>query len=144
MNDPFVVGREVEVAANSLVDRLLGEKVDEKCRLFAVTGMGGIGKTTLAQRIINHPKIKNFFNLDPVWVCVSQTYSEIELLKLVIRKAKGSCVDSNTKSELQTVLSDSIASGQSLFLVLDDVWRADVWVELFRVPLYNSKGVSES
>ncbi|KAH0469395.1 hypothetical protein IEQ34_000953 [Dendrobium chrysotoxum] len=140
MNDPFVVGREVEVAANSLVDRLLGEKVDEKCRLFAVTGMGGIGKTTLAQRIINHPKIKNFFNLDPVWVCVSQTYSEIELLKLVIRKAKGSCVDSNTKSELQTVLSDSIASGQSLFLVLDDVWRADVWVELFRVPLYNSKG----
>ncbi|KAL0927581.1 hypothetical protein M5K25_001765 [Dendrobium thyrsiflorum] len=41
MVDPFVVGREVEVATNSLVDHLLGEKVDEKCRLFAITGMGG-------------------------------------------------------------------------------------------------------
>ncbi|KAL0927260.1 hypothetical protein M5K25_001423 [Dendrobium thyrsiflorum] len=140
MNDPFVVGREVEVAANSLVDRLLGEKVDEKCRLFAVTGMGGIGKTTLAQRIFNHPKIKTFFNLDPVWICVSQTYSEIELLKHVIEGAKGRYGDSNTKSKLQTVLSDSVASGQSLFLILDDVWRADLWVDLFRVPLYNSKG----
>ncbi|KAL0907694.1 hypothetical protein M5K25_022124 [Dendrobium thyrsiflorum] len=139
MVDPFAVGREVEVAANSLVDRLLGEeKVDEKCLLFAVTGMGGIGKTTLAQKIFNHPNIKTFFNLDPVWVCVSQTYSEIELLKQVIRGVKGSYGDANTKSELQTILSNYVALGQSLFLVLDDVWLADVWVDLLRVPLYNS------
>ncbi|PKU83676.1 putative disease resistance protein RGA4 [Dendrobium catenatum] len=138
MDDPFVVGREVEVAANSLVDRLLVEVVDEKCRLFAVTGMGGIGKTTLAQKIFNHPKIKTFFNLDPVWVCVSQTYSEIELLKQVIRGAKGSYGDANTKSELQIILSNSVASCQSFFLVLDDVWRGDVWVDLLRVPLYTS------
>ncbi|KAL0927245.1 hypothetical protein M5K25_001409 [Dendrobium thyrsiflorum] len=138
MDDPFVVGREVEVEANSLVDRILAEVVDEKCLLFVVTGMGGIGKTTLAQKIFNHSKIKTFFNLDPVWVCVSQNYIEIELLKQVIRGAKGSYGDANTKSELQIILRDSVASGRSLFLVLDDVWRADVWVDLFRVPLDNS------
>ncbi|PKU82951.1 putative disease resistance protein RGA3 [Dendrobium catenatum] len=138
MVDPFAVGREVEVAANNLVEHFIGEKVDEKCLLFAVTGMGGIGKTTLAQKIFNHPKIKTFFNLEPVWVCVSQTYSEIELLKQVIRGVKGSYGDANTKSELQTILSNSISLGHSLFLVLDDVWLADVWVDLLRVPLYNS------
>ncbi|XP_020700665.1 disease resistance protein RGA2-like [Dendrobium catenatum] len=138
MNDPFVVGREVEIAANSLVDRLLGEKVNEKCSLFAITGMGGIGKTTLAQKIFNHPKIKTYFNLDPVWVCVSQTYSKIELLKQVIRGAKKNNGDANTISELQIILSDSIASGQSFFLVLDDVWKKDVWVDLFRIPLCKS------
>ncbi|PKU83682.1 Putative disease resistance protein RGA4 [Dendrobium catenatum] len=137
MIDPFVVGREVEVAANSLVDHLIQEKVDEKCRLFAIVGMGGIGKTTLAQKIFNHPKIQAYFN-SKVWVCVSQTYAETELLKQVIRGAKRDCRDVNTKSELQHILSDSVSLDQSLFLVLDDVWRADVWVDLLRVPLYNS------
>ncbi|XP_020686947.2 putative disease resistance protein RGA1 [Dendrobium catenatum] len=137
MVDPFVVGREVEVAANSLVDHLLGDMVDEKCRLFAITGMGGVGKTTLAQKIFNHPKIQTYFNVT-VWVCVSQTYLETELLKQVIRGAKGNYGDSNTKEELQRILRDSVTSIQSLFLVLDDVWESDVWINLFRVPFYNS------
>nr|QDX18309.1 putative disease resistance protein RGA4 isoform X1 [Cymbidium sinense] len=135
--DDVVVGREIEVAANELVERLLAEKVEEKCRLFAVTGMGGIGKTTLAQKIFNHPKIKTYFKLK-VWVCVSQTYSETELLKQVIRGAKGSYGDAKSKSELQPFLRDSVVSGKNLFLVLDDVWRADVWVKLLRAPLYDA------
>ncbi|XP_028549169.1 putative disease resistance protein RGA1 [Dendrobium catenatum] len=137
MVDPFIVGREVEVAANSLVDHLLGDMVDEKCRLFAITGMGGVGKTTLAQKVFNHPKIQTYFNVT-VWVCVSQTYLETELLKQVIRGAKGNYGDSNTKEELQRILRDSVTSIQSLFLVLDDVWESDVWINLFRVPFYNS------
>ncbi|KAH0469828.1 hypothetical protein IEQ34_001386 [Dendrobium chrysotoxum] len=138
MDDPFVVGRDVEVAANRLVDRLLMEVVDEKYLLFAVIGMCGMRKTTLAQKKFNHSKIKTFFNLDPVWVCVSQNYSKIELLKQVIRGAKGSYGDTNTKLELQIILSDFVASGQSLFLVLDDVWWGDARVDLLRVPLYKS------
>nr|QDX18311.1 putative disease resistance protein RGA4 isoform X3 [Cymbidium sinense] len=138
MVDPLVVGREVEVAANELVNLLVAEKVEEKCRLFVVTGMGGIGKTTLAQKIFNHHKIQTYFKLK-VWDCVSQFYSEIELLQRIIRGAKGSYGNANTKSELQPLLSESVAKGKSLFLVLDDVWRADVWVDLLRVPLHSSK-----
>ncbi|KAK8934315.1 putative disease resistance protein [Platanthera zijinensis] len=136
--DEFVVGREVEFAANGLAELLLTEKVQEKCRLFAVTGMGGIGKTTLAAKIFNHSKIQTDFQLK-IWVCISQTYSEIELLQQVIRGAKGSYGNANTKPELQIILRDSVVSGKSLFLVLDDVWRADVWVDLLRVPLQSTK-----
>lgn len=63
MVDPSVVGREVEVASNKLVNLLVAEKVEEKCRLFVVAGMGGIGKTTLAQKNFNHHKIQSCFNL---------------------------------------------------------------------------------
>ncbi|KAH0469692.1 hypothetical protein IEQ34_001250 [Dendrobium chrysotoxum] len=135
--DSYVVGREVEDAANSLVDRLVGEKVDEKCSLFAVTGMGGIGKTTLAKKIFNHPKIQTYLN-KKVWVCVSETYVETELLKEVIRGVNGNYGDANTIAELELILRDSVASVPSLFLVLDDVWRGNVWDELLRVPLQQS------
>ncbi|XP_028549170.1 disease resistance protein RGA2-like [Dendrobium catenatum] len=135
--DSYVVGREVEDVANSLADRLVGEKVDEKCSVFVVTGMGGIGKTTLAKKIFNHPKIQTYFN-KKVWVCVSETYVETELLKEVIRGVNPNYKDAITKAELEPILSDSVALAQSLFLVLDDVWRGNVWDELLRVPLQQS------
>ncbi|KAL0927255.1 hypothetical protein M5K25_001418 [Dendrobium thyrsiflorum] len=88
-----------------------------------------------AQLLANqNPKSKT----SPVWVCVSQTYSETELLKQIIRGAKGSYENAKTKAELQPFLRDSVVSGKNLFLVLDDVWRADVWVNLLRAPLYNA------
>ncbi|XP_020697644.1 putative disease resistance protein RGA4 isoform X1 [Dendrobium catenatum] len=137
--DSYVVGREVEDVANSLVDRLVGEQVDEKCSVFALTGMGGIGKTTMAKKIFNHPKIQTYFN-EKVWVCVSETYVETELLKQVIRGVNGRrhYENANSKAELEPILRDSIALAHSLFLVLDDVWRGNVWDELLRVPLQQS------
>ncbi|PKU73713.1 putative disease resistance protein RGA4 [Dendrobium catenatum] len=137
--DSYVVGREVEDVANSLVDRLVGEQVDEKCSVFALTGMGGIGKTTMAKKIFNHPKIQTYFN-EKVWVCVSETYVETELLKQVIRGVNGRrhYENANSKAELEPILRNSIASAHSLFLVLDDVWRGNVWDELLRVPLQQS------
>ncbi|KAH0469472.1 hypothetical protein IEQ34_001030 [Dendrobium chrysotoxum] len=125
--DPLVVGREVDVAANELVNLLITEKVEEKCRVLVITGMEGVGKT-------NNHEIENYFNVK-AWACVTQTYSEIDLLKLIIRAAKGSYGNANTKLELQPILRDSVTSCQSLFLVLDDVWMANVWIDSLQVPL---------
>ncbi|KAK8934942.1 putative disease resistance protein RGA1 [Platanthera zijinensis] len=136
--DEYVVGREVEESANELAELLLTEEVQQKCRLFAVTGMAGIGKTTLATKIFNHSKIQAEFQLK-IWVCVSETFIDIELLQQVIRGAEGNSGNAATKSELQTILRDSVVSANSLFLVLDDVWKADVWVDLLRVPLQSTK-----
>ncbi|PKU83670.1 Putative disease resistance protein RGA3 [Dendrobium catenatum] len=112
-------GREVDDAARRLVNYLVGENDDEKCFIFAITGMGGIGKTTIAQKVFNHPKIQTVFNLK-LWACVSQNQSGIESLKQVISGVKGRSRDDSTKTELQVIVHNSIAAGNSLFLVLDN------------------------
>ncbi|KAK8947658.1 putative disease resistance protein RGA3 [Platanthera guangdongensis] len=134
--DLDVVGREIEDATRDLV-RMMEEREERKCILFGITGMGGIGKTTLAQKIFNHGKIQSKFQLK-AWICVSQTYNEIELLKQLIRAAEVSYGEANTKAELVPVLKSAV-SGKNLFLVLDDVWRADVWVDLLRSPLQSAQ-----
>ncbi|PKU69869.1 Putative disease resistance protein RGA4 [Dendrobium catenatum] len=134
MASPSDVGREIDDAARRLVNRLVGENVDEKCRIFAVTGMGGIGKTTIAQKFFNYPKIQTFFNLK-LWVCVSQNQSGIESLKQVISGVDRRCRDDSNKTELQGIVRDSIAAGKSLFLVLDNLWTTSVWVNWIGIPL---------
>ncbi|KAG0451371.1 hypothetical protein HPP92_013769 [Vanilla planifolia] len=128
-----IVGREIEDATNKLVNLILGGDLESNCCVFAVTGMGGVGKTTLAQKIFNHQWIRAEFQ-KKVWVCVSHTYSETDLLQQVIRAAGGTYGDGRTKAELQPMLG-SVVMGRSFFLVLDDVWRADVWIDLLRTPL---------
>ncbi|PKU83671.1 Putative disease resistance protein RGA4 [Dendrobium catenatum] len=114
MASPSDVGREVDDDARRLVNRLIGENVDEKYRIFVVTGMGGIGKKTIAQKNFNHPKIQTFFNLK-LWVCVSQNQSRIESLKQVISGVERRCRDDSTKTELQGLVRDSIAVAGFVF-----------------------------
>ncbi|KAJ0974316.1 hypothetical protein J5N97_016281 [Dioscorea zingiberensis] len=126
-----VVGLEIRDATRRLVNSLTS--VDEqKCRVFSIIGMGGIGKTTLAQFIYNDPEIKNNFLLHS-WSCVSKL-SEPELLKEIIRNCNGHYGESTTITELQNILRDKI-NGKHLFIVLDDVWDSNKWVDLLRNPV---------
>ncbi|XP_039141834.1 putative disease resistance protein RGA3 [Dioscorea cayenensis subsp. rotundata] len=105
--------------------------MNRKCRLFAIVGMGGIGKTTLARQIYNDSKINDHFLLHSwIWVSKSST-STTDLLKEIIRNVGDSYGEAMTIAELQKILS-KVLHEKSLFLVLDDVWDADVWIELIK------------
>ncbi|KAH7660095.1 P-loop containing nucleoside triphosphate hydrolase protein [Dioscorea alata] len=128
-----IVGWDIRDATKSLVDLLVSQH-EQKCHLFAIIGMGGIGKTTLAQLIYNDSKINNDFVLHS-WICISKFYtSRTNLLKELIRNAGGVCAESTTIAELQKILCD-VLHKKSLFLVLDDVWDADVWLNLIKNPI---------
>ncbi|XP_037404115.1 putative disease resistance protein RGA4 isoform X2 [Triticum dicoccoides] len=133
--EPNFVGKEILYSSRKLVDLVLAHKESKSYKL-AIVGTGGVGKTTLAQKIYNDPKIKGSFKKH-AWICVSKDYDEIGLLKEVLRNTGVHRKQGETKAELQRKLAETM-KGKSFFLVLDDVWRSNVWVDLLRISLHET------
>ncbi|XP_068667717.1 LOW QUALITY PROTEIN: disease resistance RPP13-like protein 4 [Aristolochia californica] len=92
----------------------------------AIVGMGGLGKTTIAQRIFNNTEVENYFEVR-VWMSVSAQVIEKELLKTFwIKSIKG--IEQNTRGEMIMMLLTSIKLSllnKKFLIVLDDVWSID-------------------
>ncbi|CAL4990552.1 unnamed protein product [Urochloa decumbens] len=129
--EPNLVGKETFLACKRLVGLILAHKQNKTYKI-GIIGTGGVGKTTLAQTIYNHNKIKGTFSKQ-AWICVSQEYSEDTLLK-VLRNIEEDYRPDETVGELKRKLSVAVEN-KSLFLVLDDVWKHEAWTNLLRTPL---------
>ena len=68
-----VIGREDDKI--KIVDMLLDANVKGELPVFSIVGIGGLGKTTLAQLVFNDKRIKMEFPMR-MWVCVSDQYQE--------------------------------------------------------------------
>ena len=135
--EPDLVGERMEEDTRMLVDLLLSKEhpMQQKICVFSIVGMGGIGKTTLAQKIYNDVKLQaEFRRIPPIWVCVSQYFSQIDVLKMVIEGAGGNTGEVKYKAYLEPMLCN-IVEGKKIFLVLDDVWDAQIWEDLLCKPL---------
>nr|CAD1843700.1 unnamed protein product [Ananas comosus var. bracteatus] len=81
-----VVGREIEDATDELVEMIVTNN-RRNFQVIAVAGMGGIGKTTLAQKVYNNSRIGDNFKVR-IWICVREKYSDVRLLQEIIGKPK--------------------------------------------------------
>ncbi|KAM2913771.1 hypothetical protein COP2_044387 [Malus domestica] len=122
-----------------LVSKLLNDSSQEESGLlvFPIVGMGGMGKTALAQLAFNDEKVKACFDIK-VWVCVSDPFDEIKIAKAIISSAEVVSPNSDSLEDLFRCMSESI-KGKKFLLVLDDVWTEDQrkWEKL-KLPLRHS------
>ncbi|VAH12151.1 unnamed protein product [Triticum turgidum subsp. durum] len=125
----YVITDPQEIASRSrdkdkknIVATLLGQANNADLAVVPIVGMGGLGKTTLAQLIYNEPRIQKHFEL-LLWVCVSDVFDMNSLAKSIVEASPKKNDDTN-KPQLERL--QKLVSGQRYLLVLDDVWNREV------------------
>ncbi|KAJ7947243.1 Disease resistance protein [Quillaja saponaria] len=126
---------------NHIINLLLDDASnDNKISVIPIVGMGGIGKTTLAQLVYNDDKVKLDFNLK-AWVCVSEEFDVLKVTKTVIEAITLCNCDIKDLNLLQLDLKNRLM-GKKFLLVLDDVWNENYvdWDTLCSPFRYGAQG----
>ncbi|VAH12166.1 unnamed protein product [Triticum turgidum subsp. durum] len=116
-----IASRSRDKDKRNIVATLLGQVNNANLAVVPIVGMGGLGKTTLAQLIYNEPKVQKHFQL-LLWVCVSDIFDVNSLSKSIVEASpkKNDDTDKQPLDRLQ-----KLVSGQRYLLVLDDIWNKE-------------------
>ncbi|XP_049361976.1 disease resistance protein RGA2-like [Solanum verrucosum] len=142
LTEPQVYGRDKE--EDEIVKILINNVSNaQELSVLPIVGMGGLGKTTLAQMIFNDQRVTEHFKLK-IWVCVSDDFEENRLIKAIVESIEGkSLLGDMDLAPLQKKLQD-LLNGNRYFLILDDVWNEDQhkWDNLKAVLKVGARGAS--
>ncbi|CAM0885738.1 unnamed protein product [Alopecurus aequalis] len=137
-----MVGENILEDTRALVETMLTETYGETGHadniptIFAIVGVGGIGKTTLPQKVFNDEAIQREFD-KKIWLSVNQDFNESEPLRRAITEAGGDHREAgNAKTTLQRTLKDALNRHKTL-LVMDDVWNPGAWESVLKAPFVN-------
>ncbi|XP_078153419.1 putative disease resistance RPP13-like protein 3 isoform X1 [Carex rostrata] len=123
--DPNVVGFKKD--RDNIVKELLDETT-KRCSVVSIWGVGGLGKTTLAQKVYNCDDIKTQFELR-IWVAISQKFELIDILRKVAKQLQLSIDPSKQSSDFLTEIYGSFRDKKYL-IVFDDVWTDELWTQI--------------
>jgi 5'-3' exonuclease len=108
-----ILGRDQE--KQKLIDLLVEAGTSSDFIVLPICGIGGIGKTTLAQLLFNDTHFKNY---EKAWVYVSQTFDKKKIeddLASQLEKDRSKLID----------IQESDAASKKILIVLDDLWEND-------------------
>ncbi|KAG5579539.1 hypothetical protein H5410_050166 [Solanum commersonii] len=122
-----VVGRDNDVA--EIKEKMLNMREEVVLCAIPIVGMGGLGKTTIAKRIINDEEIEKHFE-KRVWLCLPEMSDTKSFLEQILQSLTQRKLDVQTRDIIVKKLLDELG-GKRYLLVLDDLWRLDlpVWDE---------------
>ncbi|KAB2084073.1 hypothetical protein ES319_A05G310100v1 [Gossypium barbadense] len=103
---------------------------ENQIAVIPIVGMGGLGKTTVAQLIYNDPRVDKWFDRK-AWVCVSEEFDAFKVTKTILEEIKCSCDGNHNLNQLQLKLKEQL-SGKKYLIILDDVWNKNYfhWKDL--------------
>nr|UBY07178.1 NBS-LRR disease resistance protein [Dasypyrum villosum] len=137
-----VLGREREL--DDVLRMMQTDDSTPGLSILPITGMAGIGKTTLAQLVFWHPWVVDTFGDDRIWVSVPRNFSIMVIVSRIAQVLTAEQCSIRDSSETEMIEQDSVKlkwlvkkklSGRRFFLVLDDAWDQSLqkWQELMEV-----------
>ncbi|KAF3632332.1 putative deacetylvindoline O-acetyltransferase-like [Capsicum annuum] len=131
-----VVVRGLDDDLELIVERLRGRQSD--LDIVTISGMGGIGKTTLARKTHDHLSIRYHFDLR-VWVTISQEYRSrnvlLDALHCISKQPNsfiGEDYDKKDDNELADLVQKKL-KGRRYLVVVDDIWSTGDWDRIRRI-----------